>query len=238
MGCKAFKNKGYQNCWGKREHSQRRLTIMRLNRFAAMSLPQRLVFVLLMATSMFFVPSVLAQGTTQVPAPELKLLSIKVERKASTKLDIQSIPSNNNLRPTETFVYRPELGNAPKAGDQYAQYVRTPVQADYAVLNLTNESAKTIKSIDWEYTSPHFKGDKIIIYEKTSSQMKIGSGQTAALSKKLPSDGYCRMRVGAMFGQQTLSRICGQKNQKSTGWHLVEARLLKITYEDGTVWKP
>jgi hypothetical protein len=211
---------------------------MRLNRFAAMSLPQSLVFVLLMATFMFFVPSVLAQGTTPVPAPDVKLLSIKIEREVSTKLDIESIPTNNNLRPTESFVYRPELGSAPKVGDQYEQYVRNPIQNMYAVLRLTNESTKTIKSIDWEYTSPHFDGDKIVIYKKTSSHIKIGGGETVALSKKLSDDHNCGMFLNSMMGEQVLNTICGRKNRKSTGSHLIEARLLKVTYEDGTVWKP
>jgi hypothetical protein len=211
---------------------------MKLNRFGTIAIPQSLILALLTATFMFFVPSVLAQAVSSAPAPDVKLLSIKIEREVSTKLDIESIPTNNNLRPTEAFVYRPELGSAPKAGDQYEQYVRRPVQNMYAVLRLTNESIKTIKSIDWEYTSPHFDGDKIVIYKKTSSHMKIGSGETAALSKKLSDDHNCGTHLNSVLGEQALSTGCGRKTRKWTGTHLVEARLLKITYEDGTVWKP
>jgi hypothetical protein len=210
---------------------------MRLNRFNAMSIPQNLVLALLIATFMVFAPSVLAQNANPSPDPELKLHSIKIEVRASIKIDVESIPSNNNLRPTEVFAYRPEFGNAPKAGDQYSQYIRRPARNLYAVLRLTNESAKTIKSIDWEYTSPHYKGNKLVLYQQASTHMKIGSGQMATLSKKLPQENKCGIHFGVIFGQQTLGKGCGWQDKKWTGMHLVEARLLKITYEDGTVWK-
>jgi hypothetical protein len=211
---------------------------MKLNRFGTIAIPQSLTFALLTVTFMLFTPSVLAQNVNLAPAPELKLHSIKIEVRASTKLSVESIPSNNNLHPTEIFAYRSELGNAPKAGDQFAQYVSRPARNLYAVLRLTNESAKTIKSIDWEYTSPHYKGNKLVVYQQTSTQMKIGSGQMAALSKKLPEENHCGIHLGVMFGQQTLGKGCGWEDKKWTGMHVVEARLLKITYEDGTVWKP
>lgn len=210
---------------------------MKLNQLKSVSIPQCLAFVLLVVTSMFFAPSALAQNPTPTPDPGLKLLRVKVEVNKSTKLDIESIPSNTYVPSTEAFAYRPELRNAPKTGDQYEQYVRRPSRNLYTVLSVTNEGTKAVKSIEWEYTSPHFDGDKIVIYKKTTSHMKIGSGETVALRKKLSDEYNCGLHLGSMMGEQALNATCRGKARKSTGMHLVEAKLLKITYEDGTVWK-
>jgi hypothetical protein len=207
---------------------------MKLNRRRGISIPQSFTLSMFITFLLLAVPSGLAQSPT--PAPEVKLLSIRIESKASTRLEIVSIPSNNNLRPTEAYVYRPEISKAPMAGNQYEQYERRPVQTKYVVLRVTNEGARTIKSIDWEYTSPHFKGDKIIFNRQTTSKLKIGNGQTAALSKKLTDEHNCWMSSGSILGQQAIGQNCGRKNTKWTGMHPLEARLLKITYEDGTVW--
>lgn len=210
---------------------------MKLNQFEAVSPSQCTVLALLTVTLMFFAPSVKAQNVTSVPAPELKLISVKVEMEKSTRLDVESVSTNNNVRPTETFVYRPELGNAPQAGAQYEQYVRSPIRNMYTVLRMTNEGTKAIKSIDWEYTSPHFDGGKIVKYKKTTSHMKLGSGESATLRKKLSEEQDCSMFLNYLMGEQALNTSCGRKHSKSTGLHLIEARLLKVTYEDGTVWK-
>lgn len=194
-------------------------------------------FALSMLVTFFMasVPSVLAQSPT--PAPDVKGLSIRLEVRHSTQLDVVSLPANNNLRPTEAYVYRPEIGKAPMAGDQYEQYERRKIRNLYAVLRLTNNGAKIIKSVDWEYTDPHFKGDKIVSSRQTSSKLKIGSGETVALSKKLFDDHNCGRMSGSILGTEATGQSCGRKKRKTTGMHPVEARLLKITYEDGTVWK-
>jgi hypothetical protein len=208
---------------------------MKLNRTTEFSILRSFTLPMLFTIFMVSAPSVLAQSAT--PAPEVKVLSIRIEVKKSTQLDIVSIPTNNNLRPTEAYVYRPELGNAPKAGDQYEQYERRKTQNFYAVLRLTNNGAKPIKSVDWEYTDPHFKGDKIVSSRQTSSKLKIGSGETVALSKKLFDGHNCGRMSGSILGTEATGQSCGRKNRKTTGMHPMEARLLKITYEDGTVWK-
>jgi hypothetical protein len=208
---------------------------MKLNRTPEFSILRSFTLSILFTYFMVSVPDVLAQSAT--PAPEVKLLSIRIEQKVSTRLDIVTIPTNNIHRPTEAFVYRPEIANAPKAGDQYEQYERRKTQHIYAVLRLTNYGAKPIKSVDWEYTDPHFKGDKIVSSRQTSSRMKIGSGETVALSKKLFDEHSCWRMSGSILGTQATGKSCGRKNTKTTGMHPVEARLLKITYEDGTVWK-
>jgi hypothetical protein len=208
---------------------------MRLNRLQTILLPRGLASAMLLTLFGFSGSSSMAQSPA--PAPELKIVSVKVESRESTRLDIVSVSTDNNLRPTEPFVYRPELGGAPMAGGRYEQYERIPTRTLYAVIRVTNQGARPIKSVDWEYTSPHFEGDKIVIHRQTSSGVKIGGGETAFLRKKLSRKHDCHLVTGAIFGQQTLGESCGRKHSRWTGSHVVEARLLKITYEDGTVWK-
>jgi hypothetical protein len=208
---------------------------MRLNRLQAILLSRGLAVAMLLTLFGFSGSTILAQSPA--PAPELKILSVRVETKDSTQLEIVPISTNNNLRPTEPFVYRPELGNAPMAGGRYEQFERRPTRTLYATIRVINQGARPIKSVDWEYTSPHFEGDKIVIHRQTSSGVRIGSGETAILRKKLSDKYKCRMVSGSIFGQQTLGESCGRKHSRWTGSHVVEARLLKITYQDGTVWK-
>jgi hypothetical protein len=211
---------------------------MKRNLLSSISILQSLVLAIAITVIFFSATSVFAQSAKPAPAPDLKVVNFGIERKSSTKLEIESVPANNHhLRSTEIFTYRSELGNEPRVGNQYEQYNLRPIKAMFALLQVTNESAKTITSIEWEYTYPHFKGDKVISHLKTTSRLKIGSGQNATLSKQLPYEPDCGMIYVMAGGQQAIGKTCGRKTRKSTGVYPVEMRLLQIKYEDGTVWK-
>jgi hypothetical protein len=211
---------------------------MKCNLLSSISILQNLVLAIAITVILFAGASVLAQSAKPAPAPDLKIVNFGIERKSSTKLEIESVPTNNHhLRSTEIFTYRSELGNEPRVGNQYEQYKLRPIKSMFAVLQVTNESAKAIKSIDWEYTYPHFKGDKVISHLKTTSRLKIGSGQTATLSKQLPYEPGCGMIYVIARGQQAIGKSCGRKTRKETGVYPVEMRLRQIKYDDGTVWK-
>jgi hypothetical protein len=210
---------------------------MKRKRPGAISIPERLALSILLTIVMFSGASVFAQSPNPAPAPDLKIISFGIERKSSTRLEVESVPTSNNLRPPDIFVYRPELRGEPKAVGDYEQYKMRPVQAMFFVLEVLNEGAKTIQSIEWEYTYPHFKGDKVISHLKTTSRLKIGSGKNATLSKQLPYEPDCGMTYIMARGHQAIGKDCGRKTRRSTGVHPVEVKLLKINYEDGTVWK-
>jgi hypothetical protein len=210
---------------------------MKLNRTPVNSIPQSFTLSMFITILLFSGSSALAQSPASAPAPDLKVLGIRIESKTSTQLQVERVPVNNQLRPTEAFVYRSELGRAPRAGDQYEYYEKRKIQSHYAVLRVTNAGTKTIKSVDWEYTNPRFKGDKVVVYRKATSRVKIGSGETVTMPEQLPYEKDCGMTGGHTFGQQMVGKSCGRRNRKWTGNYPVEAKLLKITYEDGTVWK-
>ncbi len=210
---------------------------MKLKRLGTISIPQSVALSILVTIFMVSANSVMAQNAKPATASDLKVFSFGIERKTSTQLDVIPIPTNNNLRPTEVHAYRSEIGAAPKAGDEYGRYERRQTVTLYAVLRVTNASAKTIKSIDWEYTNPHFKGDQVIVYRKISSRKKIASGQNATLSKKIADEYPCHTSLGSMFGNQSLRQSCRRKTRQMTPIYPVEVKLLQIKYEDGTVWK-
>ncbi len=210
---------------------------MKHNLFSSISMLQSLVLSILITVILFSSTSVMAQNAKPATASDLKVVSFGIEGKTSTRLEVEAVPTNNNLRPTDIFIYRPELGGEPRAGNQYNQYKMQSTKAMFAVLRVTNESVKTIKSIEWEYTNPHFKGDKVISHLKITSRQKIGSGQNATLSKELPYEPDCAKVHVVTRGYQTIGKDCGRKIKKRTGMYPVEVRLLQIKYEDGTVWK-
>jgi hypothetical protein len=211
---------------------------MKRNLLTSISILPSLVLSILFTVTLLSGTTVFAQSAKPAPAPDLKVIRFGIERKSSTKLEIESVPAkNHHLRSTEIFTYRSELGNEPRAGNQYEQFNMRPIKSMFALLQVTNESAKTITSIEWEYTYPHFKGDKVISHLKTTSRLKIGSGQNATLSKQLPYEPDCGMIYVMARGQQAIGKTCGRKIRKETGVYPVEMRLRQINYEDGTVWK-
>lgn len=169
--------------------------------------------------------------------PELRVLGFSFEGKTITRLEAERIERGSGLTPTELFTYRAELGGAPDARYERYQYQRKQEQVKYAVLRVTNESSKTIKTIDWEFTYPHFKGDKEIPFLKTQTNLAIEKGRTATLSTRLPSENDCGLVWVVQKGQAAMGRNCGRQTKRMTGIYPIEVRLVEISYQDGTVWK-
>lgn len=111
-----------------------------------------------------------------------------------------------------------------------------PLRARFAVLEVRNESAKTIKSVDWEFTYPHFKGDKEVLYYQANSRLKIPPGRMATLARELPRDD-CRETHRISREGRWIRRVCGRTNPKHTGMYPVEVRINRVKYTDGSVWQ-
>jgi hypothetical protein len=165
----------------------------------------------------------------------LKTLGFGFEKKASTRLVVTQVNTNNTTIPTTTYAYRAELGNGPQPGNNYYQYESQPFQRDYAVLQVRNEGTKTIESVDWEFTFPRFKGNQELVYYQTRTRIKIAPNQVATLTQKLSTDD-CAPRIVHAFGTVYIGRVCGRKNRKSTGLYAAEGRIKQVRYTDGTVW--
>ena len=134
-------------------------------------------------------------------------------------------------------IYGAEYGGEPGKNRQYYQYEKREEKSRYATLRLKNEDTKTIESIVWEFTDPHFKGDKEIGYTEKKSKMKIVSGQGAVLSERIPEHSDCMNQIAFIQGVQSMARTCGRENRKTTNSYLIEAKIKQVNYEDGTVWK-
>lgn len=194
---------------------------------------------LLLMLALIAISNVIAQtptqGTKSKPS-DLKILSFGYEPKSSTRLEEVQVSTNPALYPTGTEPYSAQFGGSPRKGDQYLQYVRQQSQNQYAVLRVRNDSQLTIKSIEWEFTHPRFKGEKEIVFRQTTSRLKIPAGQTAVLSQLVPDD-RCQTRMSAQGGAMFLSRTCGRTNPRTTSFYPLEARIKKVTYTNGTSWE-
>ena len=122
-------------------------------------------------------------------------------------------------------IYGAEYGGEPGKNRQYYQYEKREEKSRYATLRLKNEDTKTIESIVWEFTDPHFKGDKEIGYTEKKSKMKIVSGQGAVLSERIPEHSDCMNQIAFIQGVQSMARTCGRENPKTTNSYPLKRKL-------------
>lgn len=106
-----------------------------------------------------------------------------------------------------------------------------------ATFQIKNEGTKKIKSIVWEFTDPHFKGDKEIGFTEVKTKLNLAAGENGKLSKRISSHWPCRTQIDRTSQQQLISRTCGRENPKTTKSYPADARIMQVNFEDGTMWK-
>lgn len=104
---------------------------------------------------------------------------------------------------------------------------------------LRNDSAKTVKSVEWEFTYPQLKKGKEVIYYQVNSRLRIPPNETATLVNPFPKD-KCELRSEMVNGAPHVTRVCKGVN---TGTYPLQTRINRVRYTDGTVeehgdWKP
>jgi hypothetical protein len=62
-------------------------------------------------------------------------------------------------------------------------------------LKIKNEGTKKINSIVWEFTDPHFKGDKEIVFTEVKTKLNLAAGETGVLSKRVSSHWPCLTHI-------------------------------------------
>ncbi len=114
------------------------------------------------------------------------------------------------------------------------------IRVDHVLVEVRNDAPKTIRSIDWEFTYPHFEGDLEVVFLEARTGVKIPPGETTRLSHWLPHDG-CRIGIRVLdLGRdvQLFGRVCGNRSApRRTGIYRLEARIKRIEYADGTAWR-
>ncbi len=171
-----------------------------------------------------------------LPASGLKITGFNFATKSASRLELTEVPNNTAIRPTATANYGAEYRSEPTANSQYYQYEKRIEKLRYATLRVKNEGTKAIKSVVWEFTDPHFRGDKETGYSETQTKMNIASGQSAVLVERVPEHRNCSQAMKLALGVYGVAGVCGRPNRKITSYYAVEAKLKKVMYEDGTTW--
>lgn len=167
----------------------------------------------------------------------VKVLSFGATSKKTSQLELTEVPNNPAVIPTAPSNYGAEYSKEPMRNSQYYHYEKRNVSVPYMTAWVKNDSGKTIKSIVWEYTDPHFQGDKEIAYTEATTKLPIAAGRTATLSTKIPEHKDCGNIVMMKDGETYTGRTCGRGTRKSTQIYPLTVKVKQITYEDGTVWK-
>ena len=176
-----------------------------------------------------------SQNTSQ-PAAGLKITGFNFQPKSSSRLELVEVPTNPSVRPTYTAALGAEYGREPTNNSRYYQYEKRTETLRYATLRVKNEGTKAIKSVVWEFTDPHFKGDKEIGHSETKTKLQIAGGQSAVLAQRVPDHRDCGMAAAGGQGAYSMARSCGRTNRKMTSYYPVEAKLKQVVYADGSVW--
>ncbi len=167
----------------------------------------------------------------------VKVLSFGLSPKKSSQLELTAVPNNTAVIPTATSNYGAEYGKEPTRNSQYFQYEKRSMTVPYMTVWMKNEGEKTINSIVWEYTDPHFKGDKEIVFSEAKTKLQIAAGRTATLSTRVPEHKDCMNSMVMTNGESSMSRTCGRETRKQTNTYPVTVKIKQVNYEDGTVWK-
>lgn len=183
--------------------------------------------------------AVTAQTSTSPNNPQsasgLKITEFSFQPKSSSRLELVAV-NEPSPRTTYTPAYGAEYGAAPTNNSQYYQYEKHTETIRYATLRVKNEGAKTIKSVVWEFTDPHFKGEKEVGYSEAKTKMNIPAGQSAVLVQRVPEHRYCGQAGVSTSGSYAVAGSCGRSNRKMTSYYPVKAKLKQVIYADGSVW--
>ncbi|MFN7930794.1 MAG: hypothetical protein U0Y68_23290 [Blastocatellia bacterium] len=178
-----------------------------------------------------------AIAAAQTPAPSgLKILGFSFTPKSTSHLEMVELPNNPAIRPTDTANLGAEYRSEPTNDSRYYKYEKREERSRYATVRVKNESAKAIKAIQWEFTDPHFNGDKEIGYSEGQTKMQLAAGQSAVLVQRVPDHPTCGMAMRVTAGAGSMAGNCGRSQRKMTRYYPIEARLKKVFYADGTVW--
>ena len=187
--------------------------------------------------------AVIAQTTPSSSKKSEKDLEVKAIRfefvfKTTATPDLQSMRSTPSA-------YRADDGWQPSANQRYREVSKDKFSPNashqigqvIATLQIKNEGTKKIKSIVWEFTDPHFKGDKEIAFTEVKTKLNLATGETGVLSKRVSSHWPCRTQIDRTKQDQPIFRTCGRGNPKTTKSYPAEARIKLVNFEDGTMWK-
>lgn len=178
-----------------------------------------------------------AIAAPQTPVPSgLKILGFSFTPKSTSRLEEVELPNNPAVRPTDIANLGAEYRSEPTNNSRYFRYEKRTEQLRYATLRVKNDGAKAIKAVLWEFTDPHFKGDKEIATSEAKTKMNIPAGQSAVLSQRVPDHRDCGTATRIANGTWALAGSCGRTNRKMTNYYPVEARLKKVLYADGSQW--
>lgn len=179
-----------------------------------------------------------SQNSSDAKASGLKITGFNFEPKSTSRLEVVPVqPAGSGMTPTATANMGAEYSSAPTRNSQYYQYEKRTEVTRYATLRVKNEGTKAIKSVVWEYTDPHFKGDKELVYSAATTKLKIAPGQAAALATRVSDYRDCGMPMRFEGGVVSVARVCGRQTRKTTSYYRLEAKVKQVNYEDGSVWK-
>ncbi len=191
------------------------------------------------------------EPTKPALAPKTRILGFLLTgiprgREIPSRADRSSQQAESPALPGGEYPYRPEFGTEPRPGTDYQDYyapdrhqvdpARRPNTVEIktrpvAALMIRNESGKTIKSVEWEFTYPDVKKGKEVIYCPAVSRLRIPPNETTVLVKPFPKD-KCELRSEMVNGVPYLRRVC---KGKTTGSYPLQTRINRVRYTDGTV---
>lgn len=191
----------------------------------------------------FFSFAVVAQTSPQQKQPQnnsqVKAIRFDFVFKTVETPNFQSMgtPSayraDDNWQPTSEQRYR-EISKSKVYLNESSQSSLSQVIASFQI---KNEGTKKINSIVWEFTDPHFKGDKEIGFTEVKTKLNLAAGETGILSKRVSSHWPCRTHIDRTKKHQPILRTCGRGNPKTTKSYPADARIKQVNFEDGTMWK-
>jgi hypothetical protein len=141
--------------------------------------------------------------------------------------------ADDSWQPTSDQRYR-EISKDKVSLNQSSQSNHLQVIASFQI---KNEGTKKINSIVWEFTDPHFKGDKEIVFTEVKTKLNLAAGETGVLSKRVSSHWPCLTHIDRTKQEQPISRTCGRGNPRTTKSYPADARIMQVNFEDGTMWK-
>lgn len=178
-----------------------------------------------------------AMAAAQTPAPSgVKILGFSFTPKTASHLEEVELPNSPAVRPTDIANLGAEYRSEPTNNSRYFRYEKRTEQLRYATLRVKNEGTKAIKAVVWEFTDPHFKGDKELATSEAKTKMSIPAGQSAVLSQRVPDHRDCGTATRIANGTWALAGSCGRTNRRLTNYYPVEAKLKKVLYADGSTW--
>lgn len=112
----------------------------------------------------------------------------------------------------------------------------------YAVLNVFNRGAKTIKVIEWDFSYPRVVNHRAVLRHGARSKVKIAPGETKTLRTTLPKNrrplcGPVVIILGVIQPSLSGNPDCNVLNSMSVNQHQERVSIKRVEYTDGSVWQ-